>query len=91
MNAYLERKRKLYNLKSHLPWEGKNRLFWICPECGQVNAYNYEDAERASRLLKDEVKVSFGSCFDNICGGCRCDIVNPDSPILAPCYTHSED
>jgi phage terminase large subunit GpA-like protein len=77
-------------MKEHLPWETK-RWFWVCPECGQVNAFNWDDAERAIRLLKKEVKVCHGSCFDNICGGCGANIVQPDSPILAPCYTHSED
>ena len=78
--------------RDHLPWEREKDLFWVCPECGTVNAYNWEDAERASRKLKQEIVVSHGSCFDNICGnwGCRADIVEPDSPILAEAYTHEE-
>ena len=88
----------------HLPWypEGDLRLknkrslmrmpsLWVCPECGTVNAWNWEDAERASKRLGVKVEVCSGSCFDNICGHCGADIVNQDSPILAPCYTHSED
>jgi hypothetical protein len=82
--------------KDHLPWETGNLPctgpnLWICPECGKINAWNAEDAERASKKLNMPVDVSHGSCFDNICGGCGADIVRPDSPILAPCYTHSED
>jgi hypothetical protein len=78
--------------KDHLPWD-KGRMLWVCPECGAVNAWNYEDAERASSKLKVPVAVSTGSCFDNRCGGCHANIVHPDSPILAECYTHipSED
>ena len=77
----------------HLPWECKGQLFWICPECGQVNAWNYEDAVRATARLKRDVAVSFGSCFDNICGNKQCgaNIARPDSPINHPCYTHSGD
>jgi hypothetical protein len=77
--------------KDHLPWSTPNyrlSFLWICPECGEVNAWNYEDAERAAKRLKVEVKVSHGSCFDNFCGHCGADIVKPDSPILAECYTH---
>lgn len=86
--------------KEHMPWydderDAKRRYpsLWICPVCGTVNAWNWDDAERASRLLKVAVYVSTGSCFDNICGmpACRADITKPDSPINAPCYTHSED
>jgi hypothetical protein len=83
--------------KDHMPWDypvGKKLrggYLWICPECGAVNACNYEDAERAQLKLKVKVYVSTGSCFDNICGHCHANIVQPDSPILAPCYTHSED
>lgn len=73
-------------MKDHLPWLG-GRL-WLCPVCGAVNAWNIEDAERASRLLGVSVEVSHGSCFDNICGRCGSDIVEPGSPILAAVYTH---
>ena len=88
--------------KDHLPWSTKNYMLnylWICPECCGVNAWSYDDAERAMRKFKHiksssrtaltvEVKVSHGSCFDNCCGHCGRDIVKPDSPILAECYTH---
>ena len=77
------------NLKrDHLPWERKKDMFWVCPECGTVNAYNWDDAERASKKLKQKVTSCTGSCFDNICGHCHRNIVNPDSPILAEVYTH---
>lgn len=76
--------------KDHLPWES-NRLLWVCPECNTINAWNWDDAERASKKLGAVVSVCHGSCFDNVCGNCKCDIVHPDSPILAPCYTHEED
>ena len=74
----------------HLPWRKKS-LLWLCPQCETINAWNWEDAERASKRLGVKVEVCSGSCFDNICGHCGADIVNQDSPILAPCYTHSED
>jgi len=85
--------------KDHMPWDYGKRLrgghLWICPECGIVNAWNWDDAVRASEKLKVDVQlkvaVCHGSCFDNICGGCQARIVHPDSPILASCYTHSED
>lgn len=80
-------------MKDHLPWDKGNRLFWVCPECGIINAWNWDDAVRVARTLKLDVQlkvaVSHGSCFDNVCGGCQVDIVNPDSPIQATCYTHS--
>jgi hypothetical protein len=76
--------------KDHLPFE-KNKMLWVCPECGAINAWSGDDAERASSKLKTKVLVCHGSCFDNVCGGCGSDIVKPDSPILSPCYTHSED
>jgi len=75
--------------KDHLPF-GKHN-FWICPQCGAVNAYNWADQERAERLLKQPVVICHGSCFDNVCGDCGANIVKPDSPILSPCYTHMED
>lgn len=79
--------------RMHLPWDRKGQLLWICPECGQINAWNYEDAIRASARVKRDVAVSFGSCFDNVCGNrnCGANIVNSESPINHPCYTHSED
>lgn len=64
------------------------RTLWECPVCGSINAWDWNEAERASRLLKTKVKVSHGSCFDNICGHCGSDIVRADSPIRASCYTH---
>lgn len=72
--------------KDHLPFG--SHMLWQCPVCGTVNAYNHEDAERASGRLKREVAVCHGSCFDNICGHCGADIVDPESPINAECYTH---
>lgn len=78
--------------KDHLPWEVKGQMLWVCPECGSVNAWNWEDSERAkARLGIKEVFISHGSCFDNVCGKCQTNIGKPDSPINAPCYTHSED
>ncbi len=76
--------------KDHLPWF--ERLFWQCPKCLSINAWNWEDAERFIKRTGEGCHVSTGSCFDNICGNpkCRADIVKPDSPILAPCYTHLE-
>lgn len=78
--------------KDHLPWKPK-RILWVCPECGHANAWNYQDAQRAMARLKTGVFISTGSCFDNRCGNpeCQANIVNPESPINAPCYTHSED
>ena len=76
--------------KDHLPWE-KGRSLWVCPECGTINAWSHDDAERASKKLKCRVVVSHGSAFDNVCGRCAADIVEPDSPIRAPCYTHEDD
>lgn len=64
------------------------RTLWECPTCYNINAWNWEDAERASSLLKVEVKVSHGSCFDNICGHCGVNLVHIDSPINSECYTH---
>ena len=76
--------------KDHLPWNRK--ILWICPECGIVNVWNWEDAVRAAKRLKinvnTEIAISHGSCFDNVCGGCQANIVSSESPILAPCYTH---
>ena len=73
--------------KEHMPWE-KNRILWYCPQCESVNAWNSNDAERATKKLRVPVESSTGSCFDNLCGHCGADIVKPDSPILAECYTH---
>jgi len=77
-------------MKDHLPWEPK-RLLWLCPVCDHVNAFSYEDADRATARLHTPVAICTGSCFDNICGHCKSNIVEPDSPILSPCYTHSEE
>ena len=82
---------KLRFTKDHLPWESK--LVWVCPECGALNVWDWNDAERLALKLKvpvDTLVTCSGSCFDNICGGCGADIVQPDSPILAECYTHNE-
>lgn len=76
-------------IEDHGPDRPKSAL-WVC-FCGGINAWNYEDAERASRALREEVKVSHGSCFDNVCGHCGADVVAVDSPIRANCYTHEED
>jgi hypothetical protein len=27
-------------LHDHLPWEPK-RMFWVCPECEAINAWNW--------------------------------------------------
>lgn len=76
-------------MKDHLPWEPK-RLLWVCPECGGINAWNWMDADRAARLLKKEVACCCGSCYDNICGHCKVDIVEPNSPLTAEVFTHME-
>jgi hypothetical protein len=65
-----------------------DRTLWECPVCLGINAWDWDEAERASSLLKTEVKVAHGSCFDNICGHCGADLVHVDSPIRATCYTH---
>jgi hypothetical protein len=69
----------------------QTKNFWKCNKCNSINAYNWTDAERASSLLKAEVFVSTGSCFDNVCGCCHTDWVEIDSPINADCYTHNND
>lgn len=66
------------------------RRVWRCPDCGTVNAWNWDDAERAAAILCEEVAVAHGSCFDNVCGECGRDYVATDSPIMAECYTHQE-
>jgi hypothetical protein len=75
--------------KDHLPWEG-HRLAWVCPVCGRINVWDWNDAERLAKglgVLVEELVTCSGSCFDNICGGCGSNIVQPDSPILSECYT----
>ena len=64
------------------------RRVWECAACGTYNAWNWDDAERASSLLRKPVVCCHGSCFDNVCGGCGADWVREDSPIRAECYTH---
>ncbi len=82
--------------KEHMPWgypivkKLRGGYLWICPRCGTVNAWNATDAARASKKLKADVVVCSGSAFDHICGECRVDIVQPESPINAECYTHEE-
>jgi len=78
--------------KDHLPWSTKNyrlNFLWICPECGEINAWNEDEADRVQlKLKKARVFIAHGSCFDNVCGNCGADIVKPESSILAECYTH---
>lgn len=64
------------------------RAIWECPACYGINAWDWNEADKASSLLKVEVKCAHGSGFDNICGHCGADIVRKDSPIMAECYTH---
>ena len=68
-----------------------NHDIWRCRTCHAVNAWNWEDAERAEKILGEEVFHATGSAFDNICGKCRTDYVRRDSPIRANCYTHKEE
>ena len=68
-----------------------SRRIWACMNCHEVNAWDWDDADYMNDRWKLNVKVSHGSAFDNICGHCGADIVEADSPILHPCYTHSED
>ena len=75
--------------RDHLPWERAKDMLWICPECRVINTMGwYDEAERASKKLKQKVYVSHGSCFDNVCGKCKVNIAEPSSPILAEVYTH---
>lgn len=74
--------------KDHFPWSCSGSFLWVCPVCGSVNAWCEGDAGRASQRLGISVEVSHGSCFDNVCGGCGRDIIEPGSPILAEVYTH---
>ena len=78
--------------KDHLPWSTKNyklSYLWVCPECGEINAWDSDVADRVQAMIKTaRVFISYGSCFDNICGHCRSNIVHPESPILSECYTH---
>ena len=64
------------------------RAIWVCLACERLNAWNYDDADYMNERWGLNVKVSHGSCFDNICGHCGADIVRKDSPINHPCYTH---
>ena len=61
---------------------------WECPGCGGLNAWNQQDADTHSKRSGKEVRISTGSCFDNICGHCHTDFVRRDSPIRAEVYTH---
>lgn len=72
-------------MKDH--FDPKRRL-WQCPVCDSINAWNWQDAERAERMLNREVAISHGSCFDNVCGHCHANFAEVDSPIMAECYTH---
>ena len=67
---------------------------WECRQCNGVNAWNWQDAEKAERRLTKrrgvpaEVAVAHGSCFDNVCGHCGTNFVRRDSPIRAELYVH---
>lgn len=72
--------------KDHLPFN--SNMLWLCPHCYSINAWNYGDAQRAEVKTREEIFISHGSCFDNVCGNCGSNIVKPDSPILTEVYTH---
>ena len=76
-------------MKDHLPWE--SYYIWECPVCGTLNCWNDNDAQKVQKRTGRKVVICYGSYFDNVCGHCHSNIVEPDSPILASCYTHSED
>lgn len=64
---------------------------WRCPCCQAINTWNWQDAKEIKKLLKKkEIFVATGSCYDNICGSCKTNFVEKDSPINHSCYTHEE-
>jgi hypothetical protein len=64
-----------------------NKPDFVCPFCGAHNFYCYWD----SNVNEGRYHCSEGSCFEATCGKCKVTFSPANSPINAPCYTHSED
>ena len=72
-----------------------------CPACGAVSAYAWEDVNYCPRADVDLgvpideriYHIGAASCFEWECGNDSCgkSWTPIDSPLTAPCYTHSED
>lgn len=71
-----------------------------CCACAGLSAYSYDlvnlDPEKVLFKSKGEQKsmiahIGASSGFEWECGHCRANNVPVDSPLLHPCYTHSED
>lgn len=62
----------------------------ICPVCSELSAYCYTDSHEDEGPGFIGV-ITLASCFEWRCPHCDSHIVDADSPINHPCYTHSED
>ncbi len=70
-----------------------------CPACGAVSAYAWQDVNYCPQASVDEGRpeservyhIGPASGFEWECGKCRRSWTPADSPLTAPCYTHSED
>jgi len=70
-----------------------------CPGCGAISAYAWEDVNYCPLADVDEdvpeservYHIGTASGFEWECGNCGKSWTPVDSPLTAPCYTHSED
>jgi hypothetical protein len=75
----------------------------ICPCCHQMSAYSWDEANAYDEFpdgntppfWKPErgkiAHISTCSGYEWQCGHCHSNIVEADSPINHPCYTHADD
>jgi len=72
----------------------------ICPQCSGVSAYCWDDVSEDA--YEDDslpynpkqgtiAHIPTAGCWEWQCGHCQAHLIEKDSPINHPCYTHEED
>lgn len=59
----------------------------ICPNCLGLSVHCWDDVDEANGIAH----IPTASCWEWQCGHCKAHLVERDSPINHPCYTHEED
>jgi len=58
-----------------------------CPACGKLSAHAWEDVDEEAGIAH----IPTASCWEWQCGHCGAHLVQADSPINHPAYTHAAD
>lgn len=75
----------------------------VCPACLEMSAHAWQDSTAYEQFTDGIIPGGFipskgsiahvgaSSCWEWECGHCRAHVVDADSPLTCPCYTHENN